>query len=270
MKKFFITLIILLALGGTAFFFGWANFFVPPGSYGIITSKTHGLETELVQSGKFRWIWYNLIPTNAKIAIFSLDPVKYPIEYNSSLPSGSIYALFAGLGASDFSWELEGEISFSIKSESLIDIVSKNNIIDQDGLNKYIDETASGIKLTILNIFSNDMDSEMLENILSCGENSYLKQEVNSRFPQIKNFSFVIKTAKFPDFVLYRHVRLLYEDFLTQQREFVSNSLGRRAESHIESHLVFLDLERYGELLTKYPVLLEYLTLQWQKQSVTP
>jgi hypothetical protein len=48
---------------------------------------------------------------------------------------------------------------------------------------------------------------------------------------------------------------------LTRQREFVSDAFGRRAENHIEAHLRFAELERYGELLTRFPVLLEYLAM---------
>ena len=102
MKKFLVTLLILLILAGTVFFLGWSQMSVPVGYYGVINSKTHGVNPELVRSGEFRWIWYKLIPTNVNIAVFRLDPVNFTMNFSSSLPSGDTYASFAGIEA-DFS-----------------------------------------------------------------------------------------------------------------------------------------------------------------------
>jgi hypothetical protein len=261
MKKFFITLFILIVLGAAAFFFGWAQFSVPPGSYGVINSKTHGVDPELVHSGEFRWVWYKLIPTNVQIAVFRIEPVKFHVDFNSSLPSGDIYATFAGLGA-DFSWEFKGEISFTLDPQELVPIVSKQNLINQEELDAYLQGIAFNIEVLILRILSSaETDSLRLEGILAGNPDEEMEKEVKKQFPQIRDFSFVIQSAKYPDFVLYRQVRLLYEEFLAKQREYVTSAMGRRAESHIDAQFHFSELERYGELLTKYPVLLEYLAM---------
>ena len=78
MKKFLITFFILLILAGVFFFLVWVQFSVPVGSYGVIASKTHGVDPQLVKSGEFRWVWYKLIPTNVKIAVFSPEPSAEP------------------------------------------------------------------------------------------------------------------------------------------------------------------------------------------------
>jgi len=261
MKKFFITLLILTALCAAAFFFGWVQFSVPPGSYGIISSKTHGVDPEIVRSGEFRWVWYKLIPTNVQIAVFRLEPVKFHVDFNSSLPSGDIYASFAGLGT-DFSWEFKGEISFSLDPQELVSVVSKQNLTDQEELDAYLQDIALNIEVMILRILSSaETDSLRLEKIMAGDSDEEMEKEVKNQFPQIRDFSFVIQSAKYPDFVLYKQVRLLYEEFLAIQREYVTAALGRRAENHIEAQFHFSELERYGELLTKYPVLLEYLAM---------
>jgi len=267
MKKFFITLFILTALCAAAFFFGWVQFSVPPGSYGVISSKTHGVDPEIVRSGEFRWVWYKLIPTNVQVAVFRIEPVKFHVDFNSSLPSGDIYASFAGLGA-DFSWEFKGEISFSLDPQELVPIVSKSNVSGQEELDAYLQDTALNIEVMILRILSSaETDSLRLEGILAGNPDVEMEKEVKDQFPQIRDFSFVIQSAKYPDFILYRQVRLLYEDFLAKQREYVTSALGRRAESHIEAQFHFNELERYGELLTKYPVLLEYLAMDRDKDN---
>jgi len=263
MKKFLITLLILLIIGGTVFFFGWAQLSVPPGSYGIIISKTHGVDPAPVKSGEFRWVWYKLLPTNVKIPVFNLRPERFPIEFNSSLPSGDVYSSFAGLGA-DFSWNLKATISFSIDPEKLVQVVSQHNITDQQTLDAHINEVAQGIEVLILRLLSSgEIDASRLERILSGRPDEEMGREISRLFPEIHDFSLTIQSARFPDFVLYTQVRLIYEEFLAKQREYITAAFGRTAESHIESQFRFDELERYGELLTRYPVLLEYLIMEY-------
>jgi hypothetical protein len=184
------------------------------------------------------------------------------------LPSGASYASFAGLSSVDFSWNLSGEVNFGISPDSLVSLVSRYNLIDQHALDEYCQEIAQNIKIMILQTLSSvDTDNSRLEKILSGNRDFLMESEIKSRYPEIVDFSLMINSAKFPDFTLYRQVWLLYEEFLTKQREFVSAAFGRRAEGHIEIQLHFMELEGYGELLTKYPVLLDYLALNRNKEE---
>ena len=262
MRKFLTIFFILAVLGGAGFFFGWAQFSVPPGSYGIIISKTHGTDPNPVRSGEFRWIWYKLIPTNVKIPVFRLETEKFPVNFQSSLPSGESYASFAGLQTA-FPWELKATMTFGVKPESLAFLVERHNITNQEELDAYLQDVAQNIKVVVLRAATSwENDSGRLEKFLSGSPDVEMEHEILSLFPQIRDFSLVIQSARFPDFVLYTQVRLLYEEFLTKQREFVSSSFAGRAERHIETQLRFDELERYGELITKYPVLMDYLTLE--------
>jgi len=266
MKKFLITFFILVILGGAGFIIGWVQLSVPPGSYGIINSKTHGVDPQVVQSGEFRWVWYKLIPTNAQITVFKLETIKSTLDFNSSLPSGNIYAEFAGLTARDFSWSLRGEISFKLDPDKLVSLVSEHNITTQEELDAFIDDITRNMKVIILRtLTSADTDSARLERLLSGNNDAQMEREINNRFPEISGFSFIIISATFPDFALYRQVRLLYEEFLAMQREYVTAGFAKRAENHIETQLRFGELERYGELLTKYPILMEYLAMTMGK-----
>jgi hypothetical protein len=268
MKKFIITFFIFAVLGVVGFFIGWVQFSVPPGSYGIINSKTHGVDQQVVQSGEFRWVWYKLIPTNVQITVFKLEPVKFTIDFNNSLPSGNSYAEFAGLTEKEFSWNLSGEASFSIDPDKLISLVSMNNITDQEGLDAYLQDIVRNMKIIILRTLTSvDTDVARIEKILSGNHDTQIEQEIKSRFPEIRDFSFVITSAVFPDFVLYRQIRLLYEEFLAMQREYVTAGFAKRAENHIETQLRFGELERYGELLTKYPILMDYLAMTRGKEE---
>ncbi len=70
--KFFIWLIVLLAISGTVFFFGWLQFSVPAGSYGVMLSKSGGYYNEVITPGEFSWRWERLVPTNSEILIFRI------------------------------------------------------------------------------------------------------------------------------------------------------------------------------------------------------
>jgi hypothetical protein len=263
MKKFFITLLVLIIIAGTGFMFGWAQFSVPPGKYGVISSKTHGIDTELVRSGEFRWIWYKLIPTNVEIAVFSLDHNNYPINFNSSLPSGETYASFVGLTNTDFSWKLNCELSFKLDPEMLISVVTQEHLSNQEDLDAYLQSVAQNIEILLLRFLSSqETDSTRLEQLMSGNSDAELEREIKAHFPEICDFTIKIQSAKYPDFILYKQLRLIYEEFLSSQREYAISSFGKRAENHMESRLRFEELEKYGELLTKYPILLEYLTME--------
>jgi len=263
MKKFLITLLILIIIGGAVFFFGWVQFSVPPGQYGVLSSKTHGIDQRLVRSGEFRWVWYRLLPTNVKIAVFKLEQTRFPITYSGSLPSGDTYTSFVGITNADFSWNLQGEIALKLKPEMLVSITEQHNLSGQEDLNEHIKIMAQDIELTILReLSSGDTDSGRIEKIMSGNGDVKIEHIISSRYPEIEEFSLIVHSAKFPNFILYSQIKLMYEEFLSSQREFISSSFGRRAETHIENQLRFEELERYGDLLTRFPVLLEYLMLE--------
>jgi hypothetical protein len=262
MKKFFATLFILIIFAALCLFFGWAQRGVPPDAYGIVRSKTHGLDTRLVQAGEFRWLWYKLIPTNAETSVFRLSPVNYDFSAYNTLPSGKIYAAFAGIGET-FAWEIRAAFSFSLRPESLITLVAEHNIGTQDDLDRYEKDLAGQIDAYILRrINTDDTFYRQIEELLEKGENTALEQEIETQFPLITRFSFRVKSAQFPDFTLYQQVKRLYEGYVAIQNEFISGELREKAKNRIESYHRFDELEQYGSLITKYPLLLDYLALE--------
>jgi hypothetical protein len=255
MKKFFTTLLVLVIIAGIGLFFGWAQMGVPPDSYGIIRSKTHGLDTRLVKPGEFRWVWYKLIPTNVTTTIFRLNSVDHVFSAYNSLPSGGIYAAFAGIGG-DFSWEIRAAFSFSLRPETLISLVTTDNMGTQEELERYQTAIARQIETFILSRM------DLLEDLLQNGESPELEQAIQEQFPAISHFSLTVQSARFPDFTLYRQTKELYEHYITLQKEFLHDDLREKAKTRVESFRRFDELEQYGALLTKYPILLEYLALE--------
>ena len=262
MKKFFTTLFVLVVLAALGLFFGWAQLGVPPDAYGLIRSKTHGVDDKLVKPGEFRWVWYKLIPTNVTTSVFRLNPVNHEFSAYNTLPSGKVYAAFAGINEG-FSWEIRAAFSFNLDSEALIPLLAANNISTQEELTRYENDIAGQIEALILRrINTDDEFSRQIEALLTDGECPDLEREIQAQFPFITDFSIRVRTAQFPDFALYRQSKKLYEDYIALQNNYLSGGLQEKAQSRIESHRRFDELEQYGVLLTKYPILLEYLTLE--------
>ena len=218
-----------------------------------------------MRSGEFRWVWYKLIHTNVHIAVFNPEHKKFPIDFQSSLPSGDTYTSFAGITNVDFSWNLQGEFVFGINPEMLVTLTEHYNLSGQEDLDRYLQNMSMDIELLIMRTLSSaETDSERLEQIMSGYPDAEMEQEISSRFPEIHDFSLIIHSAKYPNFLLYRQLRTLYEEFLASQRDFVSASFGMLAENQIQTQLRFSELERYGDLLTRFPVLLEFMRMESQ------
>jgi hypothetical protein len=101
-----------------------------------------------------------------------------------------------------------------------------------------------------------------LEELLKNLSTETLEREISAQFPAVGGLSLKINTLQYPDFILYRASRRLYEDFLSSQRQMLTAPLGERANRRVEAQLRLEELKSYGELFTKYPVLLEYLKLE--------
>jgi hypothetical protein len=262
MRKIVTTLFILIILGGVIFFFGWVQFRVPPGSFGVMRSKTHGLDPSVLREGEFRWEWYAAIPTNAEITIFTLGAIERPVQIKGDLPSGNMYSTFAGLPM-DFSYEFSGSLSFSLKAESLPALVAERGLTDQEDLEVFgghlADEIAS-FAVRRLGLYVEE--GEAGADLLNSGAIARLQADFLGEYPDIENLFCNIHTARMPDIALYRSARRLYEDYLAGQQRMLETELTVSANRHLSAQFRLDELAKYGELLTKYPVLLQYLAMQ--------
>jgi hypothetical protein len=259
MRKFFITLFILLALGGAIFFLGWAQLKVPPGSFGVMRSKTHGIDSALIREGEFRWVWYKLIPTNVEIQVYRPGRVEREISRRGALPSSDIYRSFADSKA-DFSYQFNANLSFHIGGDSLIPLVREQNLGGQGDLDAYADALGRDIEGLVIRRMENLGDEE-LRAILETGTSAALEGEIRRVFPTVEGLSCRFETVQFPDYRLYAEVRELYTGYLAKQRAYMDSALDDRAADHINSRFRLDELAGYGDLLTRFPVLLEYLKL---------
>ncbi|MDR0513064.1 MAG: hypothetical protein LBG93_08200 [Treponema sp.] len=264
MKKFFGFFIFLVILGGAAFFFGWAHLTVPPGSYGVMRSKTHGLDTNIIREGEFRWYWYKLIPTNVRVATFTLALVSRSIRSSGELLSGQVYAALAGLQA-DFSWEVSADFSFFVRPEALPGLVLSENLQGNEDLRAAEGRIADRIEafaIRRLASYAENDDGETLRAIMFSGSHPALEDDIQSAFPEIQNLFLSVSVVRFPDHILYQSLRELYREYVSHLNALLNPAIILEAEGRMGTNLRLDELQRYGELLTRYPVLLQFLAME--------
>jgi hypothetical protein len=253
MKKFAVLLIILILLGSAGFFIGWAGLAVPVGSVGVLRSKTHGVDPAVIKEGEFRWVWYRLIPTNTHIIPFALEPNTGSVEISGDLPQGDTYKRF--VRGARFAWQLGLTYTFSIKPEELPVLVRDKGIENAEELEDYEAEIASEIEDRAKSL---DVTRELFENLSSPA----LENEIRAAFPEIDFLDFRWKALAVPDFALYEAGKDLYDQFIEQQKALLQPEVVEEATRNIANQFRFDELERYGELFSKYPSLLEYIQLE--------
>jgi hypothetical protein len=261
MKKLFCFL-VLLACGGYCFFSGWVQFQLPAGSYGVLRSKTHGTDGNVVREGEFRWVWYKLIPHNAALAVFRLHENAVPVSAAGTLPSAAAYAALAGVRA-DFSYEVSGTVYCSLRPDALPSLAADYNLLDQAELDAWMRRLDGEIEAFVLErLWFYAEQASVLEEIMKTGSAGVLDRELAARFPLFEQWKTRLRIQRFPDLALYREIKDLYQDFTEAQKKLMNGEISAAAVKNIQSRMRFEELSLYGELLSKYPVLLDYLALE--------
>jgi hypothetical protein len=231
----------------------------------VLRSKTHGVDPEVIREGEFRWVWYKLIPANATTLIFTPNRTGAALVAEGTLPLAATYSETTGIVA-DFSYTIEADLSFAIKPDVLPSLMLTRGLADQAGLEDYAQSLARE-----MDFFAREQLAAWAAREQLAGRDdpygdlrtasARLEREMEDAFAAVENISFVIRTIRMPDFALYGMARSLYEEYLNRQKELLGAEISDLAKRSINARFRFDELEKYGELLTKYPALLQYLEL---------
>ncbi len=251
MKKVLVSLLILLLLGGAVFYFGWVQFAVPVGSYGVLLSKTSGVYPKPIVSGKFLWRWERLLPTNTQLRIFSLDPITLTDTFSSTLPSAQLYSTRLE-GEPDFSYSVTVSSTARVRVAELVNLVEENNIQDQAAL-----ETLVRDRLHQLNIAATSYlleqtqhDTTGLKSQTITTQELVENTPVAQENPWLEVLSAEVSDVRIPDASLYLAAKNAYLNSIVEG----TGAQGITDSSHLSA------LVNLGEILTKYPALSDYMT----------
>jgi hypothetical protein len=82
------------------------------------------------------------------------------------------------------------------------------------------------------------------------------------RNPELSVSSLSVVSAKVPDLALYESARSLYLGYMENYRASVEPALTRASSQAAEEQVRMEILRRYGDLLERYPDLIDYLAIE--------
>lgn len=202
MKKFLICVLILAAFSGVVFWFGWTEVKVKPGEVGIVTTKTDGVSDHYVQNGEFSWYWQFLLPTNAQIQKYSIEPRNTVKTITGALPSADYYSGY------NFTYSFTYTISLTVEPQSIVNLIKLNRITNDDELTQYLSNAADAVAQLTTNYLLTKLKDNPNYRIESVRRDDILRAiNLNREYPEIELTIFAITDSKVPDFKLYEKLQ---------------------------------------------------------------
>ena len=269
MKRVLGSLVIILLAAAAVFLIGWVQFGIKPGECGVMVSKTSGTLEQPLLPGTFVWRWEKILPTNVSIHKFKMEPHKSVQSYSGSLPGADLYSKMLG-SVPDFSYEMEIIVQLSPKAEALVTLVEKNEIASQEDLNAYLDNKAK----VISGLVADRLLPSLLPSPDSSSRMSYLstkaldKSALDSLAAQsaedltaVTLNSVEISKARLPDMTSYGEIVELYGNYKEELDKSMKEKAALYADQMNEEERSVKLLEKYAELLKKYPQLKDLGTI---------
>lgn len=273
MKKLLVSLLILIILGSVLFFFGWVSFFIPAGQYGVLVSKTGGTHEKTLNPGVFHWYWEHIIPTNAKILNFDVPIQHVTTTAKGILPSGELYQrMFEG--RPDFSWEITVHITGHVDPEALPHLSEKLSIIDQEALNQWTEDSLKNAAVSSSQDLIRECISDTTAYETFITNPASLANEIKDaimaeKHAQLAITSVTIEKIKIPDFSLYLTAKETYAVFQQNRSILLAKIATDEAGKSVSEYLQIERMGQWGELLSQYPILIEFLNVMGSDSTQT-
>lgn len=207
MKKFFVCLIILAIFGTFVFFVGWTSIRVKPEQVGVVISKTGGVSEIPVENGKFVWHKEFLLPTNAVLKCYSLEPVTVKKQVSGSLASGEIYSAVLN-SSNNFSYDFSYSLSLSITAEDLIALIKANKVKSQEDLTAYMETAGDIFAQLITDYILKKAEENPRFQVESIRRDDLTRAiRIYLECPEVELSLFAITSSKLPDYDLYKKVK---------------------------------------------------------------
>lgn len=262
MKKFLISMFILIIFAGAIFFIGWGQFAVPAGSYGVMVSKTSGISQKTIVPGEFCWFWERLLPTNTSMRIFSIIPVTRTTTISGELPSADIYSPMLE-GSPNFSYKFSVQTELMMKSNYLPNFVRRTDAKENEQLQEYLNQQGDLIAQEVIQyILSKSLDNANNLMLLAT-DTEELKTGINadSKFKDLEIFNITVKTAQMPDTELYNIAKASYAEFQAKVKQSLAELTKNQSTITANDYLQIERFARWGKILQEYPILIDFLAV---------
>lgn len=216
--KFITSLIIILLFSGFVFYVGWTQYKVDIDNFGIVISKTSGINKNIITAGNFSWNWEFLLPTNAKLQQFQKSPYIINRTTKDSLPNYKLYTEKLNQQV-DFSYQINYQFNITVTEESAMSLIKNSIIKDKESLTEYINSYVDKAIQYITTYCLSNAKNNFLYNPETLEKDELIDiSKAKERFPELQINSISITSTKLPDYQLYNKLRDKYlEEINTQQ-----------------------------------------------------
>jgi hypothetical protein len=231
MKKFLACLFILMLFSAFVFWTGWTQIKLKPDCCGVVVSKTHGVSAQPVVPGKLTWFPQFLLPTNAQLIQFKINPLTLTKSYKTSLPSAAIVG-----GASNsplnFDYKFDFSITLTVLPEEIVELYSQNLISDDESLQKYLEGCADYITQLSANYFIKKSQENPKFRPESVRRDDLLRSvQPYKEYPNVEVVTVALTSYDFVDYELYTQFRQKISESPEYQASDISDSANSGDEN---------------------------------------
>lgn len=262
MKKLIISVILIVIFGGTAAYFGLVSKSIPENSIGIIFSKLSGFRDTPVVPGKLTWLPDALLPTNVTVYLVPNETYSRELSISDELPNSGTYSEYLDQQA-DFSWRLALNLRYKLRPEALPALFREEGLRPETYV-EYINSAKIKIDGLLLSHFKEKFsNSENFSSTIPAIDSviSEVRSVFSQNFPNFTLLDITVSDIDFPDFDLYFRTKEHYLAILSNQTDKLVSDIQVTAEEKSTQTIKLELLKRYGELFTKYPVLVDFLAI---------
>ena len=255
MKKFIFWLFFLIIIAGVVGYFGWIR--VPENNVALGFSTITGYDTAFMESGKLNWRWQKLVPKCYTLKMYQLETQSADVSVAQTLPSGELYASEM-TGKPDFSFAVKYAVTYKIKEDSLYGMATSGDLGD-GGLAAFYADVKEKIQNAAASLLGEEMSKAMAGSTFSQKAlEDGVKARIGEQLSDIEIISFDTVEAKFPDIELYKTAKAKYLENQEKKQEIAAQQEKETTDFNAKIDQRIELLKKYGELLTQYPILIEY------------
>lgn len=260
--KGFVSFIFIFLCAIAVFLIGWVQLYVPVEHYGVLVSKTNGVDPDVILDGSFSWKWQKLIPTNTVIHTFEAKSEKKICTVSGKLPSADIYSALVE-GRPDFSYSFTFEIEASVKPDALPELVKAGKAFNDEDVSAIILKASNDVAEKAVSVILDEIASADGPLVSELPDESRLLESVRdiAASSGVSVISMKVLSYRIPDVALYNIAKNIYTAYLDGVKDSLLETTGEQIGLASDDFLLIERFGKLGQVLTDYPILIDYLAV---------
>lgn len=262
MKRLVVLFLVLVIAAAVVFYFGWIQIRLDEDSYAVIFTKTGGWEEDVISPGQFAWRWQRLLPTNLSLHVIPIVPHTTSATLRGNLPSAATYGSLLE-SATPFSYVISVDVIYRLRPDALPGLV-RDDGIRSEALELYYRRLDAEIEQVIiestLRLLGDPAQLTAPASAFTSVVES-LTTTLSRRYSGLEFLSLSPTRLELPDTDLYLETKQRYLSILDARADAMRTAAMELASNQTATDAALARLERYGEILERYPILLDYFSL---------